>query len=107
MSANSKKHKKSNRKRQRKHKNITKSMKFMKNDEVDSISESIGRPHIQPSESFKDPFSINEQGNQDFDESSIMNIKSFVKDLNKVESKDQAFIKAMEQMSNKICEKLD
>ena len=107
MSANLKKNKKLNRKRQRRHQNKIKSMKFMKKDEVDSINESSGRYSIQLSESLKDRFGINEQDHQNFDESSIMDSKLFIKDSEKLQSKDQAFINALERMSNMICQKLD
>ena len=102
MSANSKKHKKSNRKRQRRQQNKTKGIKFMKTDEVNMENDSIGRLNIQLSDSFKDHSINNEQGHQEFDESLIMNSKSLVKDLNNVESKDQTFINAIQQMSNMI-----
>ena len=107
MSANSKKHNKTNRKRKRRHQNKTTKTKHMKIDEVGLENDSLGRHIIQFSESLKDRFSINEQGSQDFDESLIMNSKPFTKSPDNVKSKDQAVINAIEQMSNMICEKLD
>ena len=107
MSSNSKKHNKTNRKRKRRHQNKTTKTKHMKIDEVGLENDSLGRHIIQFSESLKDRFSINEQGSQDFDESLIINSKPFTKSPDNVQSKDQAVINAIEQMSNMICEKLD
>ena len=107
MSANSKRYKKSNRKRQRRQQSKIKAKKFMKLDDVDLENKSLGRHFVQLSESFRDQLSNNDQGHQDFDESLIMSSKSMLKDHSKVETSEQTFIKAFEQMSNMICKKLD
>ena len=107
MSANSRRYKKSNRKRQRRQQSKTKAKKFMKLDDIDFENKSLGRHCVQLSESFRDQLSNNDQGHQDFDESLIMSSKSMLKDHSKVETSEQTFIKAFEQMSNMICKKLD
>ena len=107
MSANSKRYKKSNRKRQRRQQSKTKAKKFIKLDDVDLDNQSLGRHCVQLSESFRDQLSNNDQGHQDFDESLIISSKSLFKDPSKVETNEQTFIKAIEQMSNMICKKLD
>lgn len=107
MSANPTKLKKINKKRQRKQQNKTKANKYMKLGDADLDNENLGRHCIQLSESFKDQLSSNEQGHLDFDESLIMSSKSLLKDAGKVQTSEQTFIKAIEQMSSMICQKLD
>ena len=107
MSSNSNKRKKSNRKRQRRHQNKTTRVKHMKIDEADPENDNLQRHIIQFSESIKDRFSIKEEGGQDSSESLVTNNSSLVKVPDEAQSEDRAFIKAIEQMSSMICEKLD
>ena len=107
MSANCNKRKRSNRKKKNKLQKKTETIKRMKTGEVDSEKEIITRPRIQQIESFHEQFSSYQQSHQDLNESLIMNSKSFVNDLGKVQSNDQGLIKSIEQMSNMICEKLE
>ena len=106
MSANCNKRKRSNRKKNKLQKK-TETIKRMKTGEVDSEKEIITRPRIQQIESFQEQFSSYQQSHQDLNESFIMNSKSFVNDLGKVQSNDQGLIKSIEKMSNMICEKLE